>query len=79
MQGSCGSSCEDSGYQRPDWLLHIKAARERAGDEVCICVYLQTVKVTHFLALTLKSPSVFGPHIVTLSLSTLTSGLLLSA
>lgn len=42
------------------------------------CVYLQILKIIHFLALTLKFPSVFGPHIVTLSLSTLTSGLLLS-
>lgn len=63
---------------------------DKGGEEVCrvpagrtvrilaICVYLQTLKIIHFLALTLKFPSVFGPHIVTLSLSTLTSGLLLS-
>lgn len=46
---------------------------------LAICVYLQALNIIHSLALTLiKFPSVFGPHIVTLSLSTLTRGLLLS-
>lgn len=43
-----------------------------------VFVFTSKLKILHFLALTLKFPSVFGPHIVTLSLSTPASGLLLS-